>query len=82
MGPVGPLAHEDAVEGVEPLAGLLGVEVAGGVHGIDVAGIWGGRWDPPGVSRDAVDLVDYWWHWLSDEVNVLWAAHVVHRTDD
>ena len=29
-----------------------------------------------------VDLVYYWWHRLSHEVNVLWAAHVVHHQSE
>lgn len=30
----------------------------------------------------AVDLAYYWWHRLSHEVNVLWAAHVVHHQSE
>ena len=30
----------------------------------------------------AVDFVYYWWHRLSHEVNVLWAAHVVHHQSE
>lgn len=29
-----------------------------------------------------VDLVYYWWHRLSHQVNVLWAAHVVHHQSE
>jgi alkylglycerol monooxygenase len=29
-----------------------------------------------------VDFLYYWWHRLSHEVNVLWAAHVVHHTSE
>lgn len=29
-----------------------------------------------------VDLLYYWWHRLSHEVNLLWAAHVVHHTSE
>jgi alkylglycerol monooxygenase len=29
-----------------------------------------------------VDLAYYWWHRLSHEVNVLWAAHVVHHQSE
>jgi sterol desaturase/sphingolipid hydroxylase (fatty acid hydroxylase superfamily) len=30
----------------------------------------------------AVDFIYYWWHRLSHEVNVLWAAHVVHHSSE
>ena len=30
----------------------------------------------------AVDFAYYWWHRLSHEVNVLWAAHVVHHQSE
>jgi len=30
----------------------------------------------------AVDFIYYWWHRLSHEVNVLWAAHVVHHQSE
>jgi len=29
-----------------------------------------------------VDVLYYWWHRLSHEVNVLWAAHVVHHSSE
>lgn len=29
-----------------------------------------------------VDFLYYWWHRLSHEVNVLWAAHVVHHSSE
>jgi sterol desaturase/sphingolipid hydroxylase (fatty acid hydroxylase superfamily) len=29
-----------------------------------------------------IDFVYYWWHRLSHEVNVLWAAHVVHHSSE
>src|SRR4029079_11179551 len=29
-----------------------------------------------------VDFLYYWWHRLSHEVNLLWAAHVVHHTSE
>jgi len=44
-------------------------------------------WTPPGwaawlIAFFAVDLVYYWWHRLSHEVNVLWAVHVVHHQSE
>ncbi len=30
----------------------------------------------------AVDFIYYWWHRLSHEVNLLWAAHVVHHQSE
>jgi sterol desaturase/sphingolipid hydroxylase (fatty acid hydroxylase superfamily) len=30
----------------------------------------------------AVDLIYYWWHRASHEVNLLWAAHVVHHQSE
>jgi hypothetical protein len=34
------------------------------------------------IAFVAVDLAYYWWHRLSHEVNVLWAAHVVHHQSE
>ena len=34
------------------------------------------------VAIVLVDLAYYWWHRLSHEVNVLWAAHVVHHSSE
>jgi sterol desaturase/sphingolipid hydroxylase (fatty acid hydroxylase superfamily) len=34
------------------------------------------------VAIVGVDLVYYWWHRLSHEVNFLWAAHVVHHSSE
>lgn len=34
------------------------------------------------VAFLAVDFLYYWWHRLSHEVNVLWAAHVVHHQSE
>jgi alkylglycerol monooxygenase len=34
------------------------------------------------VSFVAVDFLYYWWHRASHEVNVLWAAHVVHHQSE
>jgi len=34
------------------------------------------------VAFVAVDFAYYWWHRLSHEVNVLWAAHVVHHQSE
>jgi sterol desaturase/sphingolipid hydroxylase (fatty acid hydroxylase superfamily) len=34
------------------------------------------------VAFVVVDLSYYWWHRLSHEVNVLWAAHVVHHQSE
>lgn len=43
-----------------------------------------GEWDPSAastwlVAMLGVDFFYYWWHRLSHEVNLLWAAHVVHH---
>jgi alkylglycerol monooxygenase len=35
-----------------------------------------------GVAFVGVDLLYYWWHRLSHEVNLLWAAHVVHHQSE
>jgi alkylglycerol monooxygenase len=43
---------------------------------------WGGTWLPWVVAFVLVDLLYYWWHRLSHEVNVLWAAHVVHHQSE
>jgi len=29
-----------------------------------------------------IDFIEYWFHWLSHQVNLLWAAHVVHHQSD
>jgi len=34
------------------------------------------------VAFIAVDFIYYWWHRMSHEVNVLWAAHVVHHQSE
>ncbi len=34
------------------------------------------------VAFIAVDFIYYWWHRASHEVNVLWAAHVVHHQSE
>jgi len=34
------------------------------------------------VAFIGVDFLYYWWHRLSHEVNVLWAAHVVHHQSE
>ena len=36
-------------------------------------------WAAWAVAILGVDFVYYWWHRLSHEVNLLWAAHVVHH---
>lgn len=36
-------------------------------------------WLPWVVALLAVEFAYYWWHRLSHEVNILWAAHVVHH---
>ena len=40
------------------------------------------RWLPWVVAFVFVDLLYYWWHRLSHEVNFLWAAHVVHHQSE
>ncbi|AKV03398.1 Sterol desaturase [Labilithrix luteola] len=43
-------------------------------------------WDTPWIGWAlaflGVDFLYYWWHRLSHEVNVLWAAHVVHHQSE
>jgi sterol desaturase/sphingolipid hydroxylase (fatty acid hydroxylase superfamily)/poly(3-hydroxybutyrate) depolymerase len=43
---------------------------------------WGRPWLPWVVAFIGVDLLYYWWHRLSHEVNFLWAAHVVHHQSE
>ncbi len=39
-------------------------------------------WVPWAIAFFGVDFLYYWWHRLSHEVNVLWAAHVVHHQSE
>ncbi len=39
-------------------------------------------WLPWLVALFGVELAYYWWHRLSHEVNLLWAAHVVHHQSE
>ncbi|MDB4945651.1 MAG: Sterol desaturase [Labilithrix sp.] len=39
-------------------------------------------WVPWVIAFVGVDLLYYWWHRLSHQVNVLWAAHVVHHQSE
>ncbi len=43
-------------------------------------------WSSPGapwlIALVGVDFLYYWWHRLSHEVNLLWAAHVVHHQSE
>src|SRR5690242_1928117 len=34
------------------------------------------------IALVGVDFLYYWWHRLSHEVNLLWAAHVVHHQSE
>ncbi len=43
---------------------------------------WGSDAVPWVVALVGVDFLYYWWHRLSHEVNVLWAAHVVHHQSE
>lgn len=43
---------------------------------------WPNAWLPWVVALVGVDFLYYWWHRLSHEVNVLWAAHVVHHQSE
>lgn len=43
---------------------------------------WPAPWLPWLVALLGVDFLYYWWHRLSHEVNVLWAAHVVHHQSE
>jgi sterol desaturase/sphingolipid hydroxylase (fatty acid hydroxylase superfamily) len=47
-------------------------------HGLKALPAWA-AWV---VAFFAVDFFYYWWHRLSHEVNVLWAAHVVHHQSE
>lgn len=42
----------------------------------------GPTWLAWAVAFVGVDFLYYWWHRLSHEVNVLWAAHVVHHQSE
>jgi len=39
-------------------------------------------WKAWAVAFVGVDFLYYWWHRLSHEVNLLWAAHVVHHQSE
>jgi|HubBroStandDraft_6_1064221.scaffolds.fasta_scaffold308958_1 alkylglycerol monooxygenase len=43
---------------------------------------WQGEAAPWIVAFVGVDFLYYWWHRMSHEVNVLWAAHVVHHQSE
>ncbi len=43
---------------------------------------WGSPEAPWVIALVGVDFLYYWWHRLSHEVNVLWAAHVVHHQSE
>jgi len=43
---------------------------------------WSSPLTPWLVAIIGVDFLYYWWHRLSHEVNVLWAAHVVHHQSE
>jgi sterol desaturase/sphingolipid hydroxylase (fatty acid hydroxylase superfamily)/poly(3-hydroxybutyrate) depolymerase len=43
---------------------------------------WERAWVPWLLAFLGVDFLYYWWHRLSHEVNLLWAAHVVHHQSE
>lgn len=43
---------------------------------------WPRAWMPWVLAVVGVDFLYYWWHRLSHERNVLWAAHVVHHSSE
>lgn len=49
---------------------------------VNLAPAWAPPWLPWAVAFVGVDLLYYWWHRLSHEVNFLWAAHVVHHQSE
>jgi sterol desaturase/sphingolipid hydroxylase (fatty acid hydroxylase superfamily)/poly(3-hydroxybutyrate) depolymerase len=49
---------------------------------VNLSPSWGRPWLPWVVAFVGVDLLYYWWHRLSHEVNFLWAAHVVHHQSE
>jgi alkylglycerol monooxygenase len=51
-------------------------------HLVSLTPSWGRPWLPWVVAFLGVDLLYYWWHRLSHEVNFLWAAHVVHHQSE
>jgi len=51
-------------------------------HLVSLTPSWGRPWLPWVVAFIGVDLLYYWWHRLSHEVNFLWAAHVVHHQSE
>jgi alkylglycerol monooxygenase len=63
------------------VSNALVLEVYQAVH---VHRIWTlpGAWLPWVGAVVGVELAYYWWHRLSHEVNLLWAAHVVHHQSE
>ena len=49
---------------------------------VNLSPSWGAPWLPWAFAFVGVDFLYYWWHRLSHEVNVLWAAHVVHHQSE
>ena len=49
---------------------------------LNLSPAWGRPWLPWAVAFLGVDFLYYWWHRMSHEVNVLWAAHVVHHQSE
>jgi len=43
---------------------------------------WESSAAPWAIAAVGVDFLYYWWHRLSHEVNLLWAAHVVHHQSE
>ncbi len=43
---------------------------------------WSSALVPWAIALVGVDFLYYWWHRLSHEVNLLWAAHVVHHQSE
>jgi sterol desaturase/sphingolipid hydroxylase (fatty acid hydroxylase superfamily) len=43
---------------------------------------WSSRAVPWAIALVGVDFLYYWWHRLSHEVNVMWAAHSVHHQSE
>ncbi len=56
------------------LAGYTWVFANFSLWQLDAASPW-----PWLIAFVGVDFIYYWWHRLSHEVNVLWAAHIVHH---
>lgn len=69
----------------QQLVGLLATVLTGaGYQWLWTHRLWDipTNWLPWVVGIFGVEFAYYWWHRLSHEVNILWAAHVVHHQSE